>query len=111
MTTKEINAATRLSRAGVSLEEISSRFNSRHRPEDIGRRIARNRAVRRNRYAEIYSSAQWGKVIPRQGADQPPALSALADRDARVAIYPRDLTASICGDPLPGYSAGDRRQP
>ncbi len=36
--------------------------------------------------------------------------SVLADRDARLARVPRDLTAAIAGDPLPGMSALDRRQ-
>jgi hypothetical protein len=31
------------------------------------------------------------------------------DRARRYALAPRDLTAAFCGDPLPGYSALDRR--
>ncbi|HEX4043237.1 MAG TPA: hypothetical protein VHY10_16185 [Xanthobacteraceae bacterium] len=34
---------------------------------------------------------------------------ALAERDQRLAVAPRDLTAALCGDPLPGYSALERR--
>jgi hypothetical protein len=38
----------------------------------------------------------------------PPSI--LADRDARrAALERRDLSATICGDPPPGYSALDRR--
>lgn len=33
----------------------------------------------------------------------------LADRDLRCNARPRDLTAALCGDPLPGYSALERR--
>lgn len=33
----------------------------------------------------------------------------LRARDRRLKIKPRDLTAYICGDPLPGYSALERR--
>lgn len=36
--------------------------------------------------------------------------SAMADRDRRFGLRPRDLTASMFGDPLPGYSALDRIQ-
>jgi hypothetical protein len=36
--------------------------------------------------------------------------SVLAAREARLALSPRDLTAAIAGDPLPGMSALDRRQ-
>ena len=33
----------------------------------------------------------------------------LFERDKRLALAPRDLTAAICGDPLPGHSALERR--
>lgn len=34
----------------------------------------------------------------------------LADRERRYSLRPRDLTAALTGDPLPGYSALDRRR-
>jgi plasmid stabilization system protein ParE len=37
----------------------------------------------------------------------PPEL--IEDRDRRYSIMPRDLTALLCGDPLPGMSALERR--
>jgi hypothetical protein len=33
-----------------------------------------------------------------------------AEHAHRAALAPRDLTAAICGDPLPGYSALDKRR-
>jgi hypothetical protein len=33
---------------------------------------------------------------------------ALSERDYRLSLVPRDLTAWVCGDPLPGYSEADR---
>ena len=33
----------------------------------------------------------------------------LAERDQRLAFQPRDLTAAIAGDPLPGMSALERK--
>jgi hypothetical protein len=39
-----------------------------------------------------------------------PCPLALADRDRRAELEPRDLTAWFCGDPLPGMSALDRRR-
>lgn len=33
----------------------------------------------------------------------------LAEREYRLALAPRDLTAALFGDPLPGYSALERR--
>jgi len=38
-----------------------------------------------------------------------PCPLALADRDRRAELEPRDLTAWSFGDPLPGMSALDRR--
>src|SRR5262249_41339006 len=40
-----------------------------------------------------------------------PCPLALADRDRRAQLEPRDLTAWFFGDPLPGMSALDRRIP
>jgi hypothetical protein len=39
-----------------------------------------------------------------------PCPVALADRDRRAELEPRDLTAWFFGDPLPGMSALDRRK-
>lgn len=38
-----------------------------------------------------------------------PTPDILRERDRRLALPPRDLTAAFCGDPLPGYSALERR--
>lgn len=38
-----------------------------------------------------------------------PCPIALAERALRMALGPRDLTAAFMGDPLPGFSALDRR--
>jgi len=39
-----------------------------------------------------------------------PSAELLAARDARAMLAPRSLTALICGDPLPGHSALERRR-
>jgi hypothetical protein len=39
-----------------------------------------------------------------------PCPLALADRDRRAELEPRDLTAAFFGDPLPGMSVLDRRR-
>jgi len=36
--------------------------------------------------------------------------SVIADRDRRYGLVPRDLTAALAGDPLPGMSALERRR-
>lgn len=43
-------------------------------------------------------------------AGKPPPDDLLRDRDYRLGLAPRDLTAAIMGDPLPGMSALDRRR-
>lgn len=61
---------------------------------------------------------------PRSNGGRPPGPSAhtigrriapdpraLAECAYRLSLAPRDLTAAICGDPLPGFSALDRRNP
>lgn len=39
-----------------------------------------------------------------------PSAELLAERDERYRLSPRSLTAFLCGDPPPGYSALDRRR-
>lgn len=36
-------------------------------------------------------------------------VDVMAERDVRLATAPRDITAEFFGDPLPGYSALDRK--
>ena len=91
------------------------------------------RTVHRHRLAKVlacpraaaYGEAvrgklQMAKVLNEAARDCEPAqlmLSpsvrpcplALADRDRRAELEPRDLTAWFFGDPLPGMSALDRR--
>ena len=55
------------------------------------------------RGARAFSDPMWDR------ARNPPAPGALNERDRRALLRPRSLTAAICGDPLPGYSALDRR--
>jgi hypothetical protein len=47
-------------------------------------------------------------TTPNSGGANP-SQAALDDRALRLGIAPRDLTAAAQGDPLPGYSALDRR--
>jgi hypothetical protein len=48
---------------------------------------------------------------PKRAVSTGPFISdeVLADRDARKNLAPRDLSAAFFGDPLPGYSALERR--
>jgi hypothetical protein len=51
-----------------------------------------------------------GRVVQQQGQVVNVPKSVLAERAARLALSPRDLTAAIAGDPLPGMSALERGQ-
>lgn len=63
---------------------------------------------RREKSATRRSRAKVGKICSAVKLTYPPQV--FEDRNKRYAIAPRDLTASFCGDPLPGHSALDRRQ-
>lgn len=71
----------------------------RRTPEEHEAVNSRRNAVRSPR--GIVVSAELGKGIK-------PDERVLRDRDRRLALPPRNLTAAICGDPLPGSSALDR---
>lgn len=69
-------------------------------PEERSARAARQRAY----YARTKAMLTGEEPIPPR---VDPA--ALEDRDHRLGLAPRDLVALFAGDPLPGYSALDRR--
>ena len=49
-----------------------------------------------------------GSVMKDEGKVEIP-IPVQEDRDYRARLQPRDLTAFICHDPLPGYSALERK--
>lgn len=73
---------------------------------DIGRALG---VPRTTVYYWLASSARV--VNPRPTAVPPIIIppEVLEDRDHRSDLAPRNLTAAFCGDPLPGYSALERR--
>lgn len=60
----------------------------------------------------------FGSVRARLKKDEPAHIeqdervdvprNAIEEREHRLLLEPRDLTAAFCGDPLPGYSALER---
>jgi len=72
--------------------------------EQIARHLGRSRTI-------VSSACQGLKRVVQQQAETvtiPPSV--LAERKLRLALQPRDLTAAIAGDPLPGMSALERKQ-
>jgi hypothetical protein len=62
---------------------------------------------RRRRAGELPPPAPCAVQDQRVDVEPPPEV--LADRDARASLLPASPTQALCGDPLPGYSALDRR--
>lgn len=100
---------------GVSQKDLAERFDrsvdsikSRIAWEKITpeRRLQRNEAIKCRRAKEIKSPRV---VIERVTVETRPAQDVLAERDYRAGLTPRDLSAALMGDPLPGYSALERR--
>ncbi len=72
-------------------------------PTEIARALGRtkgsvNQRIERLELQPFYAARAWEKTLR-------PDPAALAEREQRLALAPRDLTAEIFGDPLPGYSA------
>lgn len=63
---------------------------------------------RHTQFGERFRRDGDGNLRYREAIDRPsPAM--LADRDRRASLQRPTLTAEFFGDPLPGYSALDRR--
>lgn len=77
------------------------------------RRAARLEFLRQKRRVASGQSGSSNREItaPKRAVSSGPYVceKALADRDVRKYIAPRDLSAAFFGDPLPGYSALDKR--
>ena len=69
-------------------------------------------ALHLNRGRALIGEACRGhaRVVQQQAQVVNIPASVLAEREARLALSPRDLTAAIAGDPLPGMSALERGQ-
>lgn len=78
-------------------------------------RQRRRDAVRRRRAAVKSGAVKVRTRKPRRPNTVPQAgqikvcSDVLEERNARALLEPRDLTAAFFGDPLPGYSALERR--
>lgn len=71
-------------------------------------KIKRNEASRRRRFHDKAKTPPRLQ-LERQFASSKPSPELIAERDYRLSIAPRDLTAALQGDPLPGFSALERR--
>lgn len=70
----------------------------------VGRIMGRSDSTIRDRLQGLRGPCQTRRVDDTRVPD-----SVLQDRDRRMQLAPRDLTAAFFGDPLPGMSALERR--
>lgn len=117
-TEDKIKIAYQMKRAGATSGEIGSTIGKTakavrgffnyygHSPEEREIRLQRIRAYRREHdgrrpYTRLLDQpTQYGRPTPEM----------LAERDYLFSL-PRTITADLCGDPLPGRSALERRTP
>ncbi len=66
--------------------------------------IKRQRRTRRSRWKVSEAFLILGRPLPT--IEVPEAV--WAEREKRLKVLPTSITAIICGDPLPGYSALDK---
>jgi hypothetical protein len=85
---------------GMTRRQVKNRFY--HKALSREQLDAKNNYERENRYtkkSERKTPYAWPAPEP----------SVLVERNIRLATPPRDLTAALCGDPRPGWSALERR--
>jgi|SRR5581483_8246679 len=113
LTAEEVAWAWRMRKEGVFWDVIGAQFQMsgcgiRRRVDPVYQE-KRNAASLRCRKARPDRAA----ILDRRGEDDHRICvpdDVLRERDERRAVAPRSLTAAVLGDPLPGYSALDRRQ-
>lgn len=89
-----------LRREGVSTYRIAEAMGlARHQVRKVAERTAGN-----TKYINSCGNSY-------DHYERPPVVTEaeIADRNRRLELSPRDLSAAFFGDPLPGYSALDRR--
>jgi len=72
--------------------------------EEIARHLGRSRTL----IGDLCRG--FTRVVQQQAEVVNTPDHVLAERDRRLALHPRDLTAAIAGDPLPGMSALEKKR-
>ena len=100
--------ARSLRKSGLPEQSILNHFGGKYTSPEIDALITELRqwqAQYRKKYYKSAPATLWRGIEERVVADP----ASLAERDKRLARNPVSLTAALCGDPLPGYSALDNR--
>lgn len=100
LTTKAYRMARQMNAVGLPMGEIVSVFNGVYTERDIAAALAEKRD---------YVSRPSPSIVPiiADRVDVDPA--AIEFQRRRQMLRHRDVTSLLCGDPLPGESALDRR--
>lgn len=118
---EEIATFKHLAANGLSDREIGAKLNrSRESVRCFRRDASMSEAVRlakrrrrneleRARNVKTNPSRRAKLLVYGERAIDKPSADILRERDRRLAIPPRDLSAAFFGDPLPGFSALERR--
>ncbi len=91
LTPDEIHTARLMRRESKTIEQIA-------------------RLMNRSRTSVGEACRGYARVIQQQARIVIVPDHVKAERDRRLALEPRDLTAAIAGDPLPGMSALERKR-
>lgn len=105
LTAKELQIARRMFNSHP-IEAIALALHHRHQPATIRAAVERSRKESRERYRANYLRKSF--IEYSSSVSIPAKIS--EDRKSRERLHHTNLTALICGDPLPGYSALDRRR-
>lgn len=118
----ELKTMHRLIQAGRPYAEIATELERsvaslKHRlqwecrsSESRDQRNARLKEYRRQRDLSVRAGEPNTQGLNLElGCGPKPGADLLRARDQKASIPPRDLTAAFFGDPLPGYSALERR--
>lgn len=108
LTAEQSEECRRLFAEGWTIEGLASHFMCS--TQSIRRRVDARYAEARRRYENAQRKREAGPAAEERRIAEKHATK--SDRLARLAEIPpdtRSLTARICGDPIPGRSALDRR--
>jgi len=97
MTDAQFHVARRMFSKGMGLQAIANELG-------IKRSVLRARFRRED---NPYRESQGMKHLASPRPEIP--VDTQAEWEARLNTKPRDLTAAFCGDPLPGFSALERK--
>lgn len=117
-TQDEITRALEMRSRGMTPEKIGhalARSSKAVRTKFSWLAMSQSQRVKRNEYERARRMGQdktltkiAGITFEAHKSRMPEEVS--SERNSRFSIAPRDLTAAFFGDPLPGYSALDRRR-